>query len=97
MKYRFTGRARLEIERNDRWWRANRSAAPTLFLEELIAAIEQTVNHPELGKTYRDAVRPGVRYVILPRAQRKLYYLCRDDEVVFLAVWGGRRRRGPKL
>ncbi len=97
MKYRFTGRARLEIERNEQWWRANRQVAPTLFLEELIAAIEQAVNHPELGKMYRDAARPGVRYVILPRTQRNLYYLDRDDQVVFLAVWGGRRRRGPKL
>ncbi len=72
MNYRFTGRARLEIERHDTWWRGNRPAAPSLFLEELIEAVEHAVNHPLLGKVYQDAARPGVRYVILPRTQRNL-------------------------
>ena len=97
MNYRFTGRARLEIERHDTWWRGNRPAAATLFLEELIAAIEHAVNHPQLGKVYQDATRTDVRYVILPRTQRKLYYVLRNDEVVFTAVWGGCRKRGPTL
>ena len=97
MNYRFPGRARLEIERHDTWWRGNRPAAATLFLEELIAAIEHAVNHPQLGKVYQDATRTDVRYVILPRTQRKLYYVLRNDEVVFTAVWGGRRKRGPTL
>ncbi len=97
MNYRFAGRARLEIERHDTWWRDNRPAAPSLFLQELIAAVEHVVNHPQLGKIYQDAKHAGVRYVILPRTQRKLYYVVRNDEVVFVAVWGGRRKRGPKL
>ena len=52
------------------------------------------MNHPQLGKVYQDATRTEVRYVTLPRTQRKLYYLLRSDEVVFMGVWGGRRRRG---
>ena len=53
------------------------------------------MNHPQLGKVYQDATRTEVRYVTLPRTQRKLYYLLRSDEVVFMGAWGARRKRGP--
>ncbi len=97
MKFRFTARARLEIERNDKWWREHRSAAATLFLEELVQAVERVLQHPGLGKTYPHSKHPGVLYVILPRTRRNLYYVVIEGEVVFVAVWGGQRRRGPKV
>ena len=72
-----SGRARLEIERNEQWWRANRQVAPTMFLEELIAAIEQASIIPSWARRIETLLEPGVRYVILPRTQRNLYYLDR--------------------
>ena len=46
MKVRFTPRARLRIGFVDRWWRSNRSAAPSLFRDELDALLVRLLRVP---------------------------------------------------
>jgi len=38
-----------------------------------------------------------VRRILMPKTERHVYHARLGDEVVILAVWGARRRRGPKL
>jgi len=97
MKLRITPRARREIDRIDARWRKKHLAAPNLFLEEVINAIEQALTVPHAGKRYDGSKRPDVRYVIMLKTERNLYYVVEDDAVVVLGVWGARREFGPKL
>ena len=97
MKLRVTPRAQREIDRIDAWWRKNRPASPSLFIEETIKAIEQALAAPLLGKRYTGGKRADVLYVVMPRTQRNLYYVVEGDAVVVLAVWGARRHHGPRL
>jgi ParE toxin of type II toxin-antitoxin system, parDE len=97
VKFRYTPRFKRELRERDKWWRENRPAAPNLFIEELIAAIEQAVTAPLSAKRYFDASDDNVRYIPMSKTQCGLYYTVFEGDVVLLAVWGGRRRRGPKL
>jgi plasmid stabilization system protein ParE len=94
VNYRFTERARIEIDFHDHWWQNHRPAAPTLFLEELLKAIQQAVEQPRLARVYDKNKRPNVRYIPLPKTRSTLYYAVEPDEVIFLGVWGG--HRGPR-
>jgi hypothetical protein len=38
-----------------------------------------------------------VRRILMPKAEAHVCHATIDDEVIILAVWGARRRRGPKL
>jgi hypothetical protein len=97
VNFRYTPRFKREVYREEKWWRENRPAAPNLFVEELIAAIEQAVTAPLGAKRYFDASDANVRSIPMPKTRYSLYYTVYDGEVVLLSVWGGQRRRGPKL
>lgn len=81
-----TPEAEAQIRTIDAWWRANRSAAPGLFTEELAAAFELLATAPQLGRAYRHPTVPGVRRVLL-RATRHHVYM----PGLFM------KRRGPGL
>jgi hypothetical protein len=81
------------------WWRRNRQVAPTLFDDELHAAVETLKLQPMLGPVYRAVDGEVVRRVLLPKTAQHLYYVVDETNgmVVVYTVWGARRGRGPKL
>lgn len=44
--------AERQVDAIDLWWRANRRAAPELFIEEFAEAIEMVGFAPEVGRRY---------------------------------------------
>jgi plasmid stabilization system protein ParE len=97
VKVRVSARARREFDRADAWWRANRDATELLTLE-LLEALDRLRDNPNLGTLY-DGARAAtpVRRILLPKTDHHVYHSRVDDEVVILAVWGTRQRRGPRL
>ena len=98
MNVRVSARAQREARRRDDWWREHRPEAVDLFRVELAELIDLLRGNPNIGTRY-EAVRfdATVRRVLLPGAETHVYHSLVDDEVVIVAVWGARRRRGPKL
>ena len=95
---RFARRAFRDVERLDAWWRANRQAAPRLFVLELAAVVRLLRLAPELGPLYAAGGRP-VHRVLLQETQYYVYYRYERAKniVVILTVSGTQRRRGPVL
>ena len=98
MKIRVSGRAQREGDRHDAWWRAHRPAAPDLLIRELLHVLELLRDNPHLGALYdADHFEGPVRRVLMKKTERHVYHGLLGDEVIILAVWGARRKRGPKL
>jgi plasmid stabilization system protein ParE len=98
VKVRVSARARREADRCDAWWRANRPGAQDLFTRELLHVIDLLRHTPDLGTLYEAAhVDTPVRRILMPKTEGYVYHTRLDNAVVVLAVWGARRRRGPKL
>lgn len=98
MKIRVSGRARREADRHDAWWRTNRPNTPDLLVRELLDLIELLQDNPNIGAVYDATHFDGpVRRVLLEKTERHVYHGRLGDEVIILAVWGARRKRGPKL
>jgi plasmid stabilization system protein ParE len=97
VKVRVSHRAQREADRHDAWWRANRTGSPDLFIRELLQILEVLGSNPDVGVVY-DAKRFSgpVRRVLMKKTERHVYYGRLGDEVIVLAVWGGRRGHGPK-
>jgi plasmid stabilization system protein ParE len=81
----------------DGWWRRHRTAAPTLFLDELEAAFALIGHAPNVGHSYRRSPIAGTRRVLLHRTRYHVYYVPREDIVLVLAVWHAKRGSGPPL
>lgn len=99
MRVVFTARADGSIEKADAWWREHREKNPELFTEELIAATWMLRHAPHIGKRALDVELQGVRFVILQKTEKLLYYrvLEEEDVVELLLVWGARKEHPPKL
>ncbi|MGE3172229.1 MAG: type II toxin-antitoxin system RelE/ParE family toxin [Planctomycetota bacterium] len=78
---------------------AERSAAPTLFLDELEHAIDRLSTMPGSGAPFRSQSVPGVRRVLLPGSRYHVYYSIDEGahEVLVRAIWHGARGHGPSL
>jgi plasmid stabilization system protein ParE len=98
VRIRVSARARREANRGKAWWRENRPATADLFTHELLHVLDVLRNNPSSGTLY-EAVRfeAPVRRILMPKTEAHVYHATIDDEIVILAVWGARRRRGPKL
>ena len=94
----FAGTARRQLRSVQRWWRANRRAAPELFKQELRRAIEQLRERPSAAPAV-EVGRPGVRRLLLPRTRYHLYFRVDEAEerVRVLAVWHTARGHLPPL
>ena len=81
------------------WWWTHRTAARTLFADELDAAWELLAVAPRAGSIFRRARRPGVRRLLLPRTAHWVYYVHdpRRDVVHVFAVWGAPRGDHPQV
>lgn len=98
MKIRVSARAQREVDRHDAWWRTNRPGAPDLLIRELLHVLDRLRDNPTLGALYDAAHFEGpVRRVLMKKTERHVYHGLFGDEVIILAVWGARRKRGPKL
>lgn len=93
----FLRRAAREIEAVDEWWRANRIAAPELFVSELDAVLSAVALMPSLGAPAKAQRARGLRRVLLRRTRYHVYYRVRDDVLEVLAVWHAARGVGPGL
>lgn len=91
--------AREQIRAVDDWWVTNRPAAPSLFRDELDAALALLASAPDIGPRFRRARRKGVRRLLLRRSRFHVYYVHdrRHAVVLVLAVWGATRGHGPPL
>jgi plasmid stabilization system protein ParE len=93
----FQRRATREVEEIDTWWRANRPAAPDLFVLELRATLSIAVAAPTLGAPARDVALRGVRRLLLKRSRYHVYYRVAGQALQVLAVWHAVRGTGPGL
>jgi plasmid stabilization system protein ParE len=89
--------AQLQIQAIDAWWRANRSASPELFAQELADAFSTIGLAPHAGQRYRHADVKGVRRVPLRATRNHVYYVPTEEAVLVLAVWGAVKGAGPDL
>jgi len=90
----------VEQARNaQRWWKANRGAAPSPLHDELAKGLEQLASLPEIGPPYPNDRVPGVRRLLLRKSQYHIYYVYEEEAglVVVLAIWSTHRGRGPSL
>jgi plasmid stabilization system protein ParE len=89
--------AEEHIDAIDGWWRANRPAAPHLFIEELADAVAALEFAPEVGRRYPHPEVKGVRRLLLRATRHHVYYVSTTDAVVILAIWGSVKGSGPDL
>src|SRR5271170_3530894 len=98
MRVEIGRRARLQVERASKWWRANRRDAPLLLLQELDETLRRLIVSPSLGVVYPTRKRPALRRVLLPRTEYHLYFTLERDQTVIAihSLWGARRAKGPR-
>ena len=89
--------AEEQIAEIDAWWRRNRPASPTLFVDELAAALDLILVMPKAGRRYRLPGEPGPRRLLLRNTRYHIYYLVSAADTYVLAVWSAVRGEGPEL
>jgi plasmid stabilization system protein ParE len=99
MNIRLNSSADDDAIRVDDWWRQNRPEAPTLFIDELVAALELLRTSPAAGERYKKLKGHWVRRTLLEKTRQYVYHFANDEEgsVIVLAIWGTERRGGPPL
>ena len=92
-------RARREARRIELWWREHREVSPDLFTEELANAVQRLEEHgTRIGQPYSERCGRQVYRLLLKKTEQHVYFRHDPpDTIMVLAVWGGRRKRGPKL
>jgi plasmid stabilization system protein ParE len=93
----FSDNARDHAQRIDDWWRSNRSAAVSLFTEELAVAVDLLSASPRVGRRYRSKKMARVRRLHLPRTRFHVYYVYdrATTTVTIVAIWSALRERPP--
>lgn len=86
-----------QIRAIDTWWRENRPAAPSLFVEELAVCFELLKSAPDVGRRYPHPTVKGVRRLLLRSSRYHVYYTSGEDVVIILSVWNAVREAGPDL
>jgi plasmid stabilization system protein ParE len=97
LNVRTTPEADDQVRAIDQWWRTHRTAASSLFLDELEDAFALIASAPNVGHPYRRSPVVGTRRVLLARSRYHLYYVSVGDELVVLGVWHASRGSGPPL
>jgi plasmid stabilization system protein ParE len=93
----FGRRAARDVERIDAWWRANRPAAPQLFVEDLERMLSVLALSPVLGSPAASTRTPGLRRALLERTKYHVYFRIRADVLEVAAVWHASRGRVPRV
>jgi plasmid stabilization system protein ParE len=86
-----------QIRRESRWWRRNRTKAPSLFRNELRRAFDLITEYPEAGPIAEEIALEGVRRVLMADTQHYIYYRpnLAENRIEVLAVWSARRGAAP--
>jgi plasmid stabilization system protein ParE len=88
----------IQADAIDSWWRANRAGSPTLFREELEAALERLEQAPFASALYEHEGQPStLRRLLLPRCRYFVYFEVDGDYISVLAVWHTSRGQGPAI
>jgi hypothetical protein len=90
----FTATARRHVLRERDWWAVNRDHLEA-FTADLDRALGVIATLPGVGSSYSRV--PGMRRLFLERIGVHLYFTFDDDSVIVRALWGARRRSGPRL
>lgn len=87
-----------DVEEIVAWWRANRSAAPDRFKDELEFAVVRLAEQPGMGERVRFRRRTDVRRVTLMRTRYFVYYRLdtKRREVTVVHVRSTSRRRAHR-
>lgn len=95
-KIKFTAMAQRHVRREKQWWVENR-IHPDIFVAEFEQALRVLALLPGAGSSYPPAGVPGLRRIYVRKVACHLYYTFDDARVIVRALWGARRRRGPRL
>jgi len=95
-RVRFTATAQRHIRREKLWWVQNRIHTD-VFTAEFEEALRILALLPAAGSPYAKAGVAGLRRIYLRKVSCHLYYTFDDREVIVRALWGARRRRGPRI
>ena len=93
---RFTTTAQRHVKREKTWWLENR-ARTDVFATEIEEALRILAIFPGVGTRYEEAGVSGLRRLYLRNIDCHLYYTFDEREVIIRALWGARRRRGPRI
>ncbi|MDP2787689.1 MAG: type II toxin-antitoxin system RelE/ParE family toxin [Pseudomonadota bacterium] len=97
LQTRVTLRAASQIEKADSWWLGNRPSAPNALRNDLAAALDLLVRHPNVGTEVASTKVVGVRRLHLGRIRYHIYYRVKESELVVLAFWHSSRGSSPVL
>ena len=94
-----TPQADKQIRDEARWWRRNRTKAPTLFRDELKRVFELIAEYPEAGPAAEDVDLADVRRILMAGTQHYLYYRPNyaASRIEVLGVWSTSRGEPPRL
>lgn len=93
----FGRRAARDVERIDAWWRANRPAAPELFVEDLRRMLSVLAVTPGLGTPAASTRTPGLRRALLERTRYHVYFRVAAEVLEVAAVWHASRGTRPRI
>jgi plasmid stabilization system protein ParE len=91
--------AARELREARNWWRENRAAAPTAFVDDLRTALDLIRTQPGAGARAGNVRLSGIRRIHISRLRYDLYYRLSADRrtVVVLALWHSSRGTAPKI
>jgi plasmid stabilization system protein ParE len=90
-------RAAREIERVVQWWEVNRPAASGAVRQDLQAALNLLLLHPDIGARVHRASSTDVRRLHLDRIHYWVYYRVRQNRLEVLSVWHSSRDSAPAV
>ena len=93
-RVQFTVTARRHVVRERDWWVNNRQHVEA-FVSDLDRTLNLIATLPGVSSSYAQV--PAMRRVFVERIGVHVYFTFDDDTVIVRAVWGARRRRGPRL
>lgn len=96
LRVSYQRRAERDASRIRNWWRANRQAAPDLFVEELEQTVQTIASAPLIGAPANREELSGVRRMLMLRTQFFVYYRVQGEDLLVLAIWHASRRQ-PRL
>lgn len=95
-RVRFTATAGQHVENERSWWLKNRDHQ-ALFATELESAEKILAILPGVGTPYVRTELIGLRRLYLRKIDCHIYYTFDGDDVIVRALWGARRKGGPKI
>lgn len=95
-RIRFTATAQRHVRDQKTWWLEHRTHQD-VFATDLEHALRVVALLPGAGVSYNDAGIAGLRRIYVRKIDCHLYYTYDDRDVIIRALWGARRKHGPRL